>query len=126
MWSRLHDDRVDDAGEHLLELLHSLLLRGPEESDPELPEQVVGRQRGCKVVLGLESPVVRFKRRDSRWRTATDGYTPPRVARPPDVAEELFASTCRTPTATILSSLQTSPATATSRRRPSCREPDCR
>src|SRR5438093_798335 len=41
-----------------------------------------------------------------------DGYTPPRVARPPDVAEELFAFTCRTQTATILSSVQTSPATA--------------
>jgi hypothetical protein len=50
-----HDDRVDHAGEHLLELLHGLLLRGPEERGPELLEQVVGGQRGCKVVLSLET-----------------------------------------------------------------------
>jgi hypothetical protein len=38
----LHDDRVDDAGEHLLELLYGLLLAGSEESGPELPEEVIG------------------------------------------------------------------------------------
>jgi hypothetical protein len=51
----LHDDRVDDAGQHLLELLDYVLLGSPEESDAELPEQVVGRQGGRKVVLRLET-----------------------------------------------------------------------
>jgi hypothetical protein len=49
----LHDDRVNDAGQQLLELLLGLLLGGPEESCPEFPEQVVGRQGGREVVLRL-------------------------------------------------------------------------
>lgn len=40
----LHDDRVDDAGEELLQLLHGLLVGGPEQSGPKLPEAAPAQQ----------------------------------------------------------------------------------
>jgi hypothetical protein len=64
----LHDDRVDDAGKELLELLYGLLLGGPKESHPELPEEILGREAGRKVVLGLETPPLGSRATISRWR----------------------------------------------------------
>jgi hypothetical protein len=41
----LHDDRVHDAGEHLLELLHGLLLEGRRRlSRSSLSRSSVGRE----------------------------------------------------------------------------------
>ncbi len=40
----------------LNQLLHGLLVGGPEQSGPKLPEEVLGREAGGEVVLGLETP----------------------------------------------------------------------